>query len=515
MAGILDRCVPSRRLERRRQRALHENLDARFGDSHITAPTEGAWNQIGTDAGREYLPGSVTSGGWSPEIPSCEPTPVSRLSMDNIVEDGSYDKDSQKHNFTITIPLPWPSRKSHTRASSITNNAERNSSKKEEQGELSPRSLMSSPEPTPSSFVSSPDSNTKSYISSPNTTLPSQATSPVVIYKPASEEYKQQLAEMAGGITRIASSSSLPPERNQNTSPIIVTYKPTSEDFAKEMAEVGMGLSPVIPQRETFSRPRAPSRSTQTGLPLDPRPTPVYAPEPQVTLTEMSENAETTRRIRSPDLSLGLPAEPRIGTTRSASRGPAADRTDTTRSVSQGPASGPTRSSSRGPTTERKGSVHSSSRPSLDHHANRRSASRGPLKERSGNALHGRSASCVPTSTRTPYRGSVSSDSSAGSSITASSSTTLNDSIIINPTTNTNRLTRAERNQERSVGSATGYYSTVTKEYRRIASDVEDREYEKRKQQEIEDDRRRRRKDKGSQGSQGPQVMVPDADELW
>ena len=514
MAGILDRCVPSRRLERRRQRALHENLDARFGDTHITAPTEGAWNQIGSDAGKEYLPRPVTSGGWSPEMPSCEPPTVSRLSMENIGEDGSHDKESQKHNFTITIPLPWASRKSHNRASSLANNAEMNSGKKEEQGELSPRSLTSSPEPTPRSFVSSPDPNTKSYVSSPNTTLPSQATSPVVIYKPVSEEYKQQLAEMAGGITRVASSSSPPPDRHQNTSPINVTYTPTSEDFVKEMAEVGMGLSPVIPQRETFSRPRAPSKSTQIGLPLDPRPTLVYPPEPQVASTGVPENAERTSRIRSPDLSLGLPAEPRVGTSRSASRGPTADRIGTTRSVSRGPApdrAGTTRSSSRGPASERKGSVHSSSRPSLDHHANRRSASRGPLKERSGNALHNRSASCVPTPTRTPYRESVSSDSSTGSGITASSSPTLNDSSIIN-TTNTDRLTKAERNHKGSVGSATGYYSAVAREYRRIASDVEDLEYEKRKQQEIEDDRRRKRKDKASQG---PQEMVPDADELW
>ncbi|KAF7509049.1 hypothetical protein GJ744_008444 [Endocarpon pusillum] len=515
MAGILDRCVPSRRLERRRQRALHENLDARFGDTHITAPIEGAWNHIGRDAGKEYLPRPVNSGGWSPEMPSSEAPTVSRLSVENVIEDGSHDKESQRHNFTITIPLPWHSRKSHTRALSLANKAEINSSKKEEQGELSPRSLTSSPEPTPRSFISSPDPNTKSYVSSPNTTLPSQATSPVVIYKPVSEEYKQQLAEMAGGITRLALASSPQPDRLQNTSPINVTYKPASEDFVKEMAEAGMGFSPVIPQRETFSRPRASSKSTQMGLPLDPRPTPVYSPEPQEASRGMPENAETTSRLRSPDLSLGLPAEPRLGTSRAASRGPTAERIGTTRSVSRGPApdrAGTTRSSSRGPASERQGSVHSSSRPSLDHYANRRSASRGPLQERSGNALQNRSASCVPTSTRTPYRESVSSDSSTGSGITASSSPMLNDPSIIHTTTNTNRLTRAERSHQGSVGSATGYYSAVANEYRRIASDVEDLEYEKRKQQEIEDDRRRKRKEKASMG---PQEMVPDADELW
>lgn len=514
MAGILDRCVPSRRLERRRQRALHENLDARFGDTHITAPTDGAWNQIGSDAGKEYPSRPVTSGGWSPEMPSCEPPTVSRLSVDNVIED-VHDKESQRHNFTITIPLPWPSRKSHTRASSLANKAEINSSKKEEQGELSPRSLTSSPEPTPRSFISSPDPNTKSYVSSPNPTLPSQATSPVVIYKPVSEEYKQQLAEMAGGITRVTSISSPPPDRLQDTSPINVTYKAASEDFVKEMAEAGMGLSPVIAQRETFSRPRASSKSIQIGLPLDPRATLVYSPEPQEASTRVPENAETTSRIRSPDLSLGLPAEPRVSTSRSASRGPTAERIGTTRSVSRGPASdraGTTRSSSRGPASERRGSVYSSSRPSLDHHANRRSASRGPFKERSGSAFQNRSASCVPTSTRTPYRESVSSDSSTGSGITASSSPTLNDSSIINTPTNTHRLTKAERSHKGSVGSATGYYSAVAMEYRRIASDVEGLEYEKRKQQEIEDDRRRRRR-REEKASQGPQEMV--ADELW
>lgn len=83
---------------------------------------------------------------------------------------------------------------------------------------------------------------------------------------------------------------------------------------------------------------------------------------------------------------------------------------------------------------------------------------------------------------------------------------------MINNNTNSNRLTKAERNHKGSVGSATGYYSGVAKEYRRIASDVEDLDYEKRKQQVREDDRRRKRKDKPSQG---PQEMVPDADELW
>jgi hypothetical protein len=567
MAAILDRWVPSRRLERKRQQALQERLDTRFGDTHITAPTEGAWNQLGSDVNKDYLPVSVANHALSPDLPPENLLPESRMSTEKAVEDGAPLKDAHRHNFTITIPLPWSSRKSHTRTPSTANSATMSSTRKEDQPELSPGSFMSSPEPTPRSLVSSPDPtskpylsspdpNFKSYISSPATTLDSHATSPVAIYKPVSEEYKQQLAEMTGGITRVESPSSLPPERAQNSSPTNVTYKPASEDFAKELAEIGMGPSPLIPQRETFSRPRATSKPTPIGLPSDPRPALIsQSPDLRIPPTGLPPDPRPTHVSHSPDPApapMGLPAQPRVGatrsaprgpapdrvdTTRSASRGPAADRVGTTRSASRGPASdrvvptrsasrgptsdraGTTRSSSRGPTLERIGTTRSSSRgPAPDRLPTTRSASRGPLSKRSVNASHGRSSSHAPTSTRIPYRESVSSNSSAGSAITDSSSPTFNNSFTHNMsstgTTNILSSSTAERNRNGSLGSPAGYYAAVANEYKRIASDVEDSEYEKRRIKEMENHGKRtvKKKDKAWQG---PQEMVPDADALW
>jgi hypothetical protein len=504
MAAILDRWAPSRRLERRRQRALHEILDARFGDTHITSPTEGAWNQIGGDDDKGHPPGSAASGGWSPESPVEKPSPVSRLSMESIVEDGPSHKDSHRQNFTITIPIPWASRKSHTPTPTSASTA-MSSSRKEEQAELSPRSFMSSPEPTPCSFVSSPDLSSRSYLSSPNTTLPSQASSPIVIYKPVSDEYRQQLAEMASGMTRVDVRPSLAPDTAQNSSPVNVTYKPASENFVREMAEVGMRLSPILPQRETFSHPRASSKSASAGPPFDRVPSlGSHSPEPQSVPTGLPPDPRPTPAIHSPELPQGLPAQPRVSTTRSASRDPGEGRLGTTRSGSCGPApdrADPLVSSSRGPVPERR--------------VTRRSASRGPPSERSGNASHGRrSASCVPTSTHVRYRESVSSNSSAGSGTSAFSSPSLDDSFTNTTTGNTGNIQAAttEKTHDGSVGSATGYYAAVARDYRRIASEVEDTEYEKRRKAEMENSKVGKKRDRARQG---PQELVPDTDELW
>jgi hypothetical protein len=521
MAAILDRCVPSRRLEKRRQRALQESLDSRFGDTHITAPTEGAWNQIGSDVDKGYLPSTIASGGWSPDLSLEGPTSPSTVSTEKVVEHDPHGKDSQKHNFTITIPLPWSSRKSHMRTASTANNAIMSSTRKEDQAELSPRSFMSSPEPTPRSFVSSPDPNSKSYLSSPNTTLQSQATSPVVIYKPVSEEYKQQLAEMASGISRVDSPPSLQPDRAQNTSPANFTYKPASEDFVREMAEIGMGPSPAIPQRETFPPLRGPSKPTSISSPSDPGQVLIsYSPELRMAPMGLPPDPRPTPVNQSPEprLPVGLPAQPRVGTTRSASRGPAAERVGTTRSASRGPATdrlGTTRSSSRGPAAERVGNTRSSSRgPPTDRLPTARSASRGPPLERSGNACIGRSSSRGPTSTRIPYRESASSDSSAGSGITSSSSPTLNNSFS-SGTTNNVPTTITETDHNNGAGRGAGYYPAVAKGYKRRAGDVEESEHERRRRNAEMEKNGRMRREQDKAFHHGPQEMVPDEDELW
>jgi hypothetical protein len=63
------------------------------------------------------------------------------------------------------------------------------------------------------------------------------------------------------------------------------------------------------------------------------------------------------------------------------------------------------------------------------------------------------------------------------------------------------------------VGAA-GYYATVAQEYRRIASDVEDSEVEKRRQKEREREREREREN-NERNKGWRQEMVPDADSLW
>jgi hypothetical protein len=64
------------------------------------------------------------------------------------------------------------------------------------------------------------------------------------------------------------------------------------------------------------------------------------------------------------------------------------------------------------------------------------------------------------------------------------------------------------------MGGAAGYYAAVANEYKRIASDVEDSEYEKRRMKEVENNNKRTMKKK-DKAWQGPQEMVPGADALW
>lgn len=495
---------------------MQERFDARFGDTHITAPTEGSWNQISNDVEKDYKPNFGINSRSSAEHPPDMPSSDSRSSIENDVGDTRH-QESHRQNFTITIPLPWSSRKAHARTTSTANSTALSTGNKEEQPELSPRSFMSSPEPTPRSFVSSPDPNFKSYISTPNTIVESQATSPVVIYKPVSEKYKQELAEMASGINRLDSPPTLPPDRAQNTSPSNVTYKPASEDFVKELAEIGMGPSPAVPPKEKFARPRAPSKTTLIGLPPDPRPTPIsLSPEsyiipgglpPDPRPIPASYSSETRPAL------IGLPVQPRLGTARSSSCGPAADRTGTTRSASRGPAP-TTRSASRGPAP--------------DGFLTTRSASRGPTPGRSAGGSHGRSSSRDPTSARIPYRKPVScsSDSSAGSGISISSGPPSHHPITkissdgsngYTTTTTANNLlfgSTAEKHHNGTLNSTTGYYAAVANDFRRIASDVEDSEHERRQKKEMMENTKKG-KFKKEKVLQGPQEMVPDTDDLW
>ena len=191
MAALLDSIVPSRRRERRRLLALEERLNTRFGDPSITAPIEGGWNTFRHD--REDDEDIHPSGfaPLSPVVETYQDTLETTTQTDN--DDKTHtaqieqQKESEKQHasLTVTIPLPW--RKWSNRAS------------------------MNHPEPT----------QAKDTVTSPVSR--SQATSPaVVLYKPASEDYRRQLDRSLSF---------------QATSPAVI-YKPASEDYKKTLDDL-------------------------------------------------------------------------------------------------------------------------------------------------------------------------------------------------------------------------------------------------------------------------------------
>src|SRR5271168_4499661 len=130
MTAILDYCVPSRRRERlgrKEQQALASRVNPRWGDTQITAPSEGGWNQPGSFSEQEKdLPGlpGLPGGKGSPQnsSSSVSTTPDLGVLYDKAIEAGISIEPrpevaqlpptkEERKNISFTITLPWPSRR--------------------------------------------------------------------------------------------------------------------------------------------------------------------------------------------------------------------------------------------------------------------------------------------------------------------------------------------------------------------------------------------------------------------
>jgi hypothetical protein len=135
MTAILDYCVPSRRRERqerREQQTLASQVNSRWGDTQITAPSEGGWNQPGSVGEQENLPGVIVVNG-SPQNSgsSVNTTPDMSTLYDKAIEAGitiehkaevvqlPQPKEERK-NISFTITLPWPSKRINSPPTSFT-----------------------------------------------------------------------------------------------------------------------------------------------------------------------------------------------------------------------------------------------------------------------------------------------------------------------------------------------------------------------------------------------------------
>ena len=531
MAAILNRCVPSRRQERKRQRAMQVDLDTRFGDTHISSPSDGAWNQKGGDADVDDLsvasPASLTQDMAGLSMQPDSLSPIERGSRND-----STSSDTNRNTFTITIPLPWPARKVHSRDAASNQPAPSSDRRKDTRADLNPGSLTS-PEYTPKSFASSPDPSLRSDVSSPQTSAPSQSTSPVTIYKPISEEYNQYLADMGSRALRLSTMPSVPQDRTPDVSPVEAIYRPATEDYLKEMAGVGMGPSPLIQQAESNSRSRLPSKPLLTrtlppeskskspcnspdshkpvaGLPSFPRPPSSHKCSPPQSFTRPQSRDEANNslsdsrgkvpviqeapRVRARSVSRGPPRE-RIGTTRSSST----TRLSTMRSSSRDPANSyriPYRESvssdSSGCTETRSTASASSPKPPFAFHGatilpiteseqvnsmtyrtchpvHRQSRSLASIPGDAGVALTSAAVTRVGSHPHSPPN--MPQSLSAGSGISSDSSNSAS----------TSSSGTGGAGAGAGGGGGGGYYSSVAEDYRRIASEQEEEEMQRRR----------------------------------
>ena len=394
MAAILDYCVPSRRrerIERKEKRALASHVDSRWGDSHITAPSDGGWNQplsLG-QAEKDVVSAAAVKG--SPDSQSYSGSSFSTTPDLSLFDDKTIEADinietkhenvplpqprgEKSNNITFTITLPWPSRKVPSRRASVTQ-----------------------------SFTESPPK-----IEPPS--RPSTAHSPPpVVYKPISSRYMQELAGLGkeSGIMNPLAQS--PPDHIQ-TSPPIGNINSVSEDHttsALHHAPIHVRHADVDQHR----RPTPPSYHSTPGSRLDTIPATPYCvynfseddrrmERPETAISSFPPPPVVERRPRERSTSRGPPSErqgrmksssrgpseDRVGTARSASRASVEDRMGAVRSSSRGSIPdriGTTRSPSAGPPQDRVGAGRSSSKgPTLDHAGRARSASRGPAADR-------------------------------------------------------------------------------------------------------------------------------------
>lgn len=283
-AAILDRCVPARRRERKRQKELNAQLHSRWGDTAITAPTMGGWNQPTTMTApdKEY---ATTVSTRSVSNSDANASTNTSPSLHN--GPGRFEKG--KPNFSIQIPYDYgkddtfvedclspftPSDADFISGFRDGTNFTGYQTIMEEAASPVARPSTASPAITYKPASEQYKKELEQNLSQPPSRLPSpqhhrinSSTNPAVILKPASEEYRKELAQMANGISRTQSPQSL---RSQNTSPAL-RLRP-SEEYLVDLVNTSRANSPPQSTHQLSSsslplRARSPSDTSKPGSP--------------------------------------------------------------------------------------------------------------------------------------------------------------------------------------------------------------------------------------------------------
>jgi hypothetical protein len=566
MTTILDYCVPSRRrerLERKEQLALASRVNPRWGDTQISAPSEGGWNQPGFFSEQEKdLPG-LPGGKGSPQNSSSSVSTTPDLSVlyDKAIEAGisieprpevvqlPQTKEERK-NISFTITLPWPSRR------------------------------VNSP-PALSPPIDSPP--LRSELAGTNSRPSTAQSSYPTTHIPASDRYVKDLATAGRSPPLMNPLAQSPPDRAVETFPVRA-YAQVPDSYVEDVADLGLVPSPPLfrgpsPIQQAAIDPvlrrgrSPPLQHTSPIMRLEPIPATPYCvgnfsddlrmerPEAVMpshpAVTERRSRARSSSREPHPERYARMrsssrgPAEDRVGSVRSSSRGPAVDRIPAPRSSSRGPELdrvGTGRSSSRGPEPDRVGTGRSSSRgPPIDRFGTGRSSSRGPPLDRvgrqrstsmgppAGRIAMVRSASREPTAERLAYRraGDRDSFSSDSSSATLFSDTEDNTAMkhrrapSISSTNYTDDSQRvAVQMGNAQTGGPGGYYTSLASEYRHIAKDVENQVVSETdssdgkkgkggKERKESKQSKKARKERLKEAYSEPQALVPSASDLY
>ena len=525
---MLDRWVAFRKLEKQRRQAPLHSLDARFGDIHITAPTEGAWNQIPNNTSNKRLQaqGIVSENIQDTDAHRERSLPDSRVSEEYL------NQDTGKRNFTITIPLPWTARKPRNREplGAVRNGVGVVGTS--DVTELSPKSTFSSPALTPDSFVSSPGSLPATPPVPHDGGCPAQAPSAVFTYKPISEEYKQDLAAMTRGISRGRCPARVHCQaKARHLSPVPAPQQQASQDSTKDRASSSKRLSSAILHQ---GGPLAAcgeggsllgTRAFVSGPSPDLGPCSIKSGIPSVA-RPMPMKGQSERRISK----TGLPPQPRLGSRRSTSPSAFGERSradrlnildatqarhETSRSCSRiaQPAMkvGQTGSSGRDihaarticftdSSSDDDFSDSDSQEKSEDETADSITMTSSPSASTYSSTNSGNSNSHPHHQHHRSYSqyslASSSSSSSSSGTIEKETAEVMIHHVVAQPAA-VNKHTSAARNILEKASTTTttnlqsskpqGFYASVAQEYQLIATDIEGAEHERRRRRQLQD----------------------------
>lgn len=457
MAAILDRCVPARRRERKRQKELTARLDSRWGDTAITAPTMGGWNQPSavTAPDKEYATTVSTRSVSTSDAKSSTNTSPS-------IHNGYGKFEKGKPTFTIQIPYDYarddtfvedclspftPSDPEFINRSRGGTDFIGYQTIMEEANDPVTRPSTSSPaityKPVSEQYKKELENlcQPPSRLPSPHQVRNNGSVDPAVILKPASEEYKKELSQMANGISRAQSPQSL---RSQNTSPAL-RLRP-SEEYLVDLVSVSRANSPPQPGYQLPSN----------NLPL---------------------------RARSPS-DTGKPGSPPLGMSRSNS-----------------------------PRSHHNASPIHSNRVSSDHVGNVSQFGMIPsptFPEKSFAHMTTSSSASPPHSPK--CRDSVSSATSHETGLSATSSRGIGVATISRRDSSSPSPSTPPLNNNNSNGT---YYKTLADEYKLIAKDVEYKTLNEMERKTRAEEAAKSSKQRDKKEYYGPQELVPTAKDLW